>query len=187
MKLEYRMCRHCGCRYTYQASGYPVRPHNNSDYCPECYAVIEEALSKIPVRYENRFKELSGEETNSVLIYKSRLLEEEDISGFPIMWQLGYYKPGSLSTWKVVYDCYEYRLWEDDEHYWHSEQLYVYDKQEERFDCPAVVEGGNDVYSVPNLSYDNPFITDIEPVDMPEPKGDFLFIDFQYVGEKQGD
>ena len=171
------MCRHCGCRYTYQSSGHPIRPHNNETYCPECYAVVEEALSKIPVRYENRFKELSGEETNSVLIYKSKLLEEEDISGFlPIMWQLGYYKPGSLSTWKVVYDCYEYRLWEDDEHCWHSEQLYVYDKQEERFDCPAVVEGGNDVYSVPKLSCDNPL--NIEPQELPPPVGKIFFTIF---------
>lgn len=47
-----QQCKHCGARYTYQASGQGCfDKYNNREYCPDCYKAILDALAKIPVKY----------------------------------------------------------------------------------------------------------------------------------------
>lgn len=53
MRLTNNRCRHCNAPYQYQASGshWVVDEDTNDDeYCPDCYTVIKNALSVIPVR-----------------------------------------------------------------------------------------------------------------------------------------
>ena len=52
-----KRCRHCGEVYHYMASSYgdPFPEHNDHDYCPDCKAVIDDALLLVPKRKEHRF------------------------------------------------------------------------------------------------------------------------------------
>jgi len=53
-KIKY--CAHCGIRYAFQGSGQGCfHPLNDSNYCPECMAVIRVALDKVPKRVEKRW------------------------------------------------------------------------------------------------------------------------------------
>ena len=66
-------CKHCGKEYSWQASGEGCDNRlNNEDYCPDCMKAILEALDKIPVRYEKRFREI--ERPDDELIEKFRAL-----------------------------------------------------------------------------------------------------------------
>ena len=48
MKHIIKQCKHCGTRYTYQASGEGCFDgYNNRDYCPECYQALLNALAII--------------------------------------------------------------------------------------------------------------------------------------------
>jgi len=49
-------CIHCGVQYSYQASGHCYyREENDEHYCRECKRAINEALAKIPVKFDYRF------------------------------------------------------------------------------------------------------------------------------------
>lgn len=53
MKHIIKQCKHCGTRYTYQASGEGCFDgYNNRDYCPECY----QALLKMLIKYYHMMK-----------------------------------------------------------------------------------------------------------------------------------
>ena len=48
-----RRCAHCSIRYSYQASGEGCGdPLNDGRYCPDCKAVINEALKSVPKAVE---------------------------------------------------------------------------------------------------------------------------------------
>jgi hypothetical protein len=54
-----KRCGQCGDEYTYQGSGYGCnRPENDATYCPSCKTVINEALAKIPRRFECRYRDV---------------------------------------------------------------------------------------------------------------------------------
>jgi hypothetical protein len=52
-------CSHCKSPYVYHPSFYGGEeinyPHNHHEYCPECYQIVQEALSKVPTKYEKKF------------------------------------------------------------------------------------------------------------------------------------
>ena len=52
-------CRRCGAEYSYSLFGgvyYGMNAHYG--FCPECSSVVEEAINKIPVRYESKKVEI---------------------------------------------------------------------------------------------------------------------------------
>lgn len=60
MKIIRKRCNHCHTVYRYVASGV-IKEYNDDKYCPACKAVIEEALKKVPLKYE--FKWVETKET----------------------------------------------------------------------------------------------------------------------------
>jgi hypothetical protein len=51
-----KRCRHCQAGYVYQASGPGCGDRLNDDrYCPQCKAVIVQALSALPVLFQCRY------------------------------------------------------------------------------------------------------------------------------------
>ena len=89
MTIErYSRCIHCGCEYVWCVSGEGYN-HPNSpskDYCPTCFAAIEEAtrnaLAKIPRLYEDRYQdvkeipEFSWVTLEKVLEWEAKTLED---------------------------------------------------------------------------------------------------------------
>lgn len=56
MLLLIKYCKHCGIRYSWQASGSGFwESKNTEDYCESCWKAITEALEKIPKKVEKRF------------------------------------------------------------------------------------------------------------------------------------
>jgi len=45
-------CEHCLTRYYFQASGHGAPEDNHDRYCPECYRAVQEALAKVPRKFE---------------------------------------------------------------------------------------------------------------------------------------
>ena len=56
-------CKHCQREYTYCTYGngpeYGTEEGCSMDYCAECQKAIDKALSKIPVRFQGKFKEIN--------------------------------------------------------------------------------------------------------------------------------
>lgn len=64
MRYVIKQCKHCGTRYTYQASGEGCFDgYNNRDYCPECYQALLNAFNNIPVKYHPQFVEIKKDDT----------------------------------------------------------------------------------------------------------------------------
>lgn len=80
MRTTISRCIHCGTTYTYQLSGYPqLNEYNDEHYCPECKKAIVEALSKIPKKFDRKWRTLKEEEvTDELLSCMNRMLEEYD-------------------------------------------------------------------------------------------------------------
>lgn len=55
MRIVNKRCKHCHQEYEWQASGECHEEYNNSEYCPECWKAICEALSKIPVKFHIKY------------------------------------------------------------------------------------------------------------------------------------
>lgn len=71
-----QQCKHCGKRYTYQASGEGCfDKYNNCEYCPDCYKAILDALAKIPVKYHPQWVEIE-EGKDKILKALSELKEK---------------------------------------------------------------------------------------------------------------
>jgi len=77
-------CRHCQSSYIYHPSFYGGDevnyPYNHHEYCPECYKVIQEALTKVPVKYEKKFV-LADKYTKEQIVDHQR---ERCATGIPI-------------------------------------------------------------------------------------------------------
>lgn len=54
-------CRHCGIRYSWQASGWGASEDNDAQWCPDCYRVIREALSEVPRRVQKVWVDASSD------------------------------------------------------------------------------------------------------------------------------
>lgn len=53
MLMRPKRCQHCKSQYSYQASGAGCGdPLNDDRYCPDCMAVINAALEKVPVKFK---------------------------------------------------------------------------------------------------------------------------------------
>lgn len=65
-----RRCKHCNKEYTYCTYGngpdWGTEKHCSMDYCGECQKAINDALSKIPVRYSYKMELISKEEFDYV-------------------------------------------------------------------------------------------------------------------------
>lgn len=74
-----RRCHHCMVTYAYQSSGPDCHEETNDrDYCPECKAVIVEALRTVPRRVEQFWEVVTGKEADQVLEKKKQ--NEEDVA-----------------------------------------------------------------------------------------------------------
>lgn len=51
-----KRCEHCKTQYSYQASGEGCfHPLNNDRYCPDCMAIINEALKDVPEKFHREW------------------------------------------------------------------------------------------------------------------------------------
>lgn len=80
MRTTISRCIHCGKTYTYQLSGYPqLNEYNDEHYCPECKKAIMEALSKIPKKFDRKWRSLKDEEVSDELLSDmNKLLDDWD-------------------------------------------------------------------------------------------------------------
>jgi len=77
-------CRHCQQTYIYHPSFYggeeANHPYNDDRYCPDCYRVVKEALSKVPAKYEKRFVESGNYSKEQIIAHQ----EERCRNGIPV-------------------------------------------------------------------------------------------------------
>lgn len=51
---RFNRCKHCQQPYSYFISG--INPqYNDNTYCPECMAIIAEALTHVPIKFHKKF------------------------------------------------------------------------------------------------------------------------------------
>lgn len=130
MRHKITRCEHCGRKYTYLASGWNLfscskKPHMDDRYCPECYEVVEEALSKVPIKVKFEWVP-----TDDVTL--EQLLEQEKADGRRLrrIW------PGLIDMEngdeqyirQIVIDDVKYRLstWEKDPSYAIEKEIEVH-------------------------------------------------------------
>lgn len=71
MKSQFNICIQCGTEYQYISSAYGGIPNaevNDSIYCPDCKAIINKALSKVPKKFIDKHIDASTEITLNQLI-----------------------------------------------------------------------------------------------------------------------
>lgn len=76
-------CKHCQKEYTYCTYGngpeYGKKEGCSREYCAECQKAIDEALSKIPKKYEPKLKEISDK---SLFEKFDKIKEEEKLNTY---------------------------------------------------------------------------------------------------------
>ncbi len=71
-----KRCIHCGSQYYYQGSGSGCgSPLNNPQYCTDCQKAINEALDKVPVKFEFRYVDVKLLPQEYQYITKEKILE----------------------------------------------------------------------------------------------------------------
>lgn len=85
-----KRCRHCEVTYPYQTSGPPVNWYENQSpsdrYCKDCWAVIKEALSQVPIRVKQEYMVVGDPEVIQEVLDQERELKENPpkFLGMPI-------------------------------------------------------------------------------------------------------
>lgn len=77
-------CAHCQSTYIYHPSFYGGDevnyPHNDHSYCPDCYKVVREALSKVPVKYEKKWLPSDAYTKEQIVEHQEKRLADPPLS-----------------------------------------------------------------------------------------------------------
>lgn len=108
MTHEIVRCKHCGTEYSHQMSGYGCFDSlNNKEYCPNCMKAINDALSKIYVKYVPQYKYINSDidfYNDKLLPLKEKFNDERKF--WPVVSKMISFEK---KTNKSIIECYYYK------------------------------------------------------------------------------
>lgn len=129
MQTERRRCTHCGSEYSYQISGYGCQYEvNDEDYCPDCKKVILNALSNVPKKFTNKWKEIPYDEK---LVQGFNSLKKDEEERDTVLFSV-------LIGVNLDFDCIEL--------YYYGHKRYALCKNKEDKDWKIFLESEFDLY-----------------------------------------
>lgn len=185
-------CEHCGKEYSYQASGAGCHnPLNNEHYCPECQQVIIDALSKIPVQFEKRYKSIERPDESIINEMRARVEKElkydEDYErqyGFrcPRALKVMYFDSWVKTSAEFTIDWTSYRvespsddLFDENSKWFRQEE---FDRINKQFTDKIWHTDKENAYVQLSVSHwPNIKAEDIKPTEISEPSGKLWFMD----------
>ena len=192
MKTWICRCKHCGKEYSYQASGEGCNNKlNNEDYCPECMKAILDALDKIPVRFEHRWKKIERPSEEIVNRFKKLKKEKDEAykktessGGFSFCPQkVQFFDDNIVSAAEFCDEWNRYSVESpsedlfDENAIWHKVE--EYDLIEKRFTGHRWTDKTRECYEkICVRHYLNLYPDDVPERPLDEPKASLLFMDF---------
>lgn len=176
MKSWFVRCAGCGKQYTYNTHKH-IRSRFAQEYCPDCCAILGEALDKIRQQFVPRWKEIDNFEDVSKILNAINEIKIPNTS-FPSAFPVEYPPNGMVSGDVRVIDGVKFALCMDTLGLKHTFVCQEYDLEREEFgEKPWLVDGRDCSY--PMISQ-KPSIapTDVFPTEIPMPNGDFFFVDY---------
>ena len=174
MKSWFVRCAGCGKEYTYNTHKH-IRSRFVQEYCPECCAVLGEALGKIRQQFVPRWKEIDYLENASKIL---NVTTEKKPSDSTIQFQPVEFVPNGMVSGDVhIIDGVKYAVCKDASGIGHTFVWQEYDLEQEAFgEKPWLVDGRDRTYSMmePKFSIAT---TDVYPTEIPKPNGAFFFLD----------
>ena len=124
MQSYIRRCKHCQSEYTYRINGHRWGLQDYvSDYCPECQKAIDEALGKIPVKYEHKWKKIDESRIGEFIEWAKA--NDHAIIDLP--------NKEYSTTYIITREGRKYSIYNDDNGEWHLSQMFYYDLINECF------------------------------------------------------
>ena len=184
-------CKHCGKEYSYQASGEGCNNKlNNEEYCPECMKAILDALEKIPVRFEHRWKKIERPSEEIINHFKKLKKEQDDkdkkielSGGFPILQKIEFFDDNIVSAAEFCDDWNRYRVESPSEDLFDNNAIWY---KIEEYDLIEKCFTGHRWADKTRECYEKIFVRHflkLYPNDVPErpldmPTANFLYLDF---------
>lgn len=175
MKSWFVRCAGCGRQYTYNTYK-SIRSRFSKEFCPECCAVLGEALDKIRQQFVPRWKEIDCLENASKIL--NTTIEKETSDSTMQIQPVEFVPNGMVSGDVHIVSGIKYAVCKDTSGIRHAFVWQEYDLEREAFgEKPWLVEGRDCTY--PMITR-NPSIapTDVYPTKIPKPNGDFFFVDY---------
>jgi hypothetical protein len=174
MKCWFVRCAGCGKQYAYNTHKH-IRSRFSREYCPECCAILGEALDKIRQHFVPRWKEIDYLENASKILNATT---EKKPSDSTIQIQPVEYVPNGMVSGNVhIIDGIKYSVCKDASGIGHVFVWQEYELEREAFgEKPWLVDGRDCTYPMmkPKSSI---AMTDVYPIEMAKPNGAFFFLD----------
>lgn len=175
MKSWFVRCAGCGKQYTYNTHKH-IRSRFAQEYCPECCAVLGEALDKIRQQFVPRWKEIDYLENASKIL--NATIEKETFDSTIQIQPVEFVPNGMVSGNAHIIDGVKYAVCKDASGVGHAFVWQEYDLEREAFgEKPWLVDGRDCTYPMmepkPSIA-----MTDIYPTEIPKPNGEFFFLDY---------
>ncbi len=174
MKSWFFRCAGCGKQYTYNTHKH-IRSRFAQEYCPECCAILGEALDKIRQQFVPRWKEIDYLENASKILNATT---EKETSDSAIQIQPIEFVPNGMVSGNVhIIGGVKYAVCKDASGIGHAFVWQEYDLMLEGFGEKLWLVDGSDC-SYPMME-PKPSIatTDIYPTEITKPNGAFFFLD----------
>ena len=175
MKSWFVRCAGCGKQYTYNTHRH-IRSRFSEEYCPECCALLDEALGKIRLQFVPRWKEIDYLENASEIL--NATIEKETSDSAIQIQPIEYVPNGMVSGNVYIIDGVKYAVCKDASGNGHAFVWQEYDLEREAFgEKPWLVDSRDCTYSMMEPKY-SIAMTDIYPTEIPKPNGAFFFLDY---------
>ena len=166
-------CAGCGKQYTYNTYK-SIRSRFAQDYCPECCAILDEALDKIRQQFVPRWKEIDYLENAPKILNATT---EKETSDSTIQFQPVEFVPNGMVSGDVhIVHGVKYAVCKDASGIGHAFAWQEYDLEQEAFgENPWLVEGSDCTYPMtsPKIS-----VADVYPTEIPKPNDSIFFLDY---------
>jgi hypothetical protein len=175
MKSWFIRCAGCGKQYTYNTHKH-IRSRFAQEYCPECCAVLGEALDKIRQQFVPRWKEIDYLKNASKIL--NATMEKESSDSVIQIQPIEYVPNGMVSGNVHIIGGVKYAVCKDASGIGHVFVWQEYDLEREAFgEKPWLVDGRDCTYPMmepkPSIA-----MTDVYPTEIPKPNGAFFFLDY---------
>ncbi len=174
MQSWFVRCSGCGKEYkknTYKS----IRSRFSKEYCPECCAILGEALDKIRPQFEPRWKEIDYLENAPKILNATT---ERETSDSNIQFQPIEFVPNGMVSGDVhIIGGIKYAVCKDASGIWHAFVWQEYDLEQKAFgEKPWLVDGRDCTCPMiepkPSIA-----MTDVYLTEIPKPNGSFFFLD----------
>jgi hypothetical protein len=167
-------CYGCGKQYKYYTYK-GIRSYFSKDYCPECCAILGEALDKIRQQFVPRWKEIDYLENASEIINDT--MEKESSDSVIRIQPIEYVPNGMVSGNVHIIDGVKYAVCKDASGIGYVFVWQEYDLEREAFgEKPWLVDGNDRTYPLEEpwfVEASDAYLTEI-----PEPNGGLFFLDY---------